>query len=387
LWTMIALVDPSGGLRGGLRAIGLNAIWLALVALGVTGQVHPGLGSKHLAAVILLAGAGLGWLLWLASRVWGYERLRILSWVMMAGAGGALATFAPLGLVFVGVAGLAAGMTWPAEKAVMVAAVGPLAALVSAAAAGNNMTIAVWAATSALGGMSLGIARRQTQDRAAQAARVEVSEARADAERARAELLDGRNHLARELHDILAHTLSGLSLQLEALNALIETGPGPTPAVRSQLDGIRRLVRESLDDARGAVRALREDLPPLEDQLAKLAGERSAELHVAGDPRRLSPDVSLVLYRVAQEALTNVAKHAPGARADVDLAFADGRVRLAVRNGPGDSLTNGSSTLNLADSGGGYGLQGIRERILLLGGQVEAGPADGGWRVEAEVAA
>ena len=386
---MIALVDPSGGLRGGLWAICANAVWLSLVAWGVMSQVHPGLGSRHLAVAILLACAAVGWALWLASRVWGYQRVRLLSWLIMAGAGGALATFAPLGLVFVGVAGLAAGMTWPAERAAIVTAIGPVAALVSAWAAGNDPIIAVWATTSVLGGMTLGIARRQTQERAAQTARMQVSEARADAEQARAELLDGRNHLARELHDILAHTLSALSLQLEALNALIEDGPGPTPAVRSQLDGIRRLVRESLDDARGAVRALREDLPPLEDQLAKLAGERDAQLRVDGDPRRLSPDVSLVLYRVAQEALTNVAKHAPGASAEVDLAFADGRVRLAVRNGPGpdDHPTNGSSAVTLGDSGGGYGLQGIRERILLLGGQVEAGPADGGWRVEAEVAA
>ena len=214
---------------------------------------------------------------------------------------------------------------------------------------------------------------------------MQVSEARADAERARAELLAGRNHLARELHDILAHTLSALSLQLEALDALIEVGPGPTPEVRAQLDGLRRLVREGLDDARGAVRALREDAPPLEEQLARLSGDRHASLSVEGVPRRLAPDVSLALYRVAQEALTNVAKHAPGAPTEVDLAFVDGQVRLAVRNGPSGHPSNGSGKLHR--SGAGYGLQGIRERVLLLGGQVEAGPAGDGWQVEAEVPA
>jgi signal transduction histidine kinase len=99
----------------------------------------------------------------------------------------------------------------------------------------------------------------------------------------------------------------------------------------------------------------------------------------------LAPDVSLALYRVAQEALTNVAKHAPGATAEIDLDFAEGQVRLAVRNGPGCRRANGSAPL--AASGAGYGLQGIRERVMLLGGRVQAGPADDGWGVEAEVPA
>ena len=382
---MVVFFEPSDGGRSALLAVGTNVIWLGLVVWGVTAEAHSGLEGRHLAATILVVCAGIGWLLWLASRIWGHRWMRLPSWLMMAAAGGALATFAPLGLVFVGVAALAAGMTWPVHRAVMVAAAGPLAALLSAWGAGDSLAVAAWAITSALGGMTLGIARRQTQEQAAQAARVQVSEARADAEQARAELLAGRNHLARELHDILSHTLSALSLQLEALNAIIEAGGEPAPEVRSQLDGIRRLVRESLDDARGAVKALREDLPPLEDQLARLAGDRHAELHVVGPPRRLSPDVSLVLYRVAQEALTNVAKHAPGSPTRVDLTFGDDRVGLAVRNGPGGPAINGSS--DLAGSGSGLGLQGIRERMLLIGGQVEAGPADGGWRVEAEVTA
>ncbi len=382
---MVIFFDPIGGPRGSWLGISANAAWLGLLVWGVTAEKHPGLDGGHLAAVMLLSAGGIGWLLWLTSRIWGYRRLLLPSWLLMAAAGGALSAFAPLGLVFVGAAALAAGMAWPAEKAALVAAVGPLAALLSAWGAGTSLVMAVWATTSALGGLTLGIARRQTQEQAAQAARVQVSEAKADAERARAELLAGRNHLARELHDILAHTLSALSLQLEGLDALIEAGPEPAPAVRNQLDGIRRLVRDGLEDARGAVRALREDLPPLEEQLAKLSGASHASLNVEGAPRRLSPDVSLALYRVAQEALTNVAKHAPGAQAEVDLAFTDDQVRLEVRNGPSRGPVNGSA--KLAGSGAGYGLQGIRERVLLIGGHVEAGPAGDGWRVEAEVPA
>jgi signal transduction histidine kinase len=211
---------------------------------------------------------------------------------------------------------------------------------------------------------------------------VQVTEARADAERARAELLDGRNHLARELHDVLAHTLSALSLQLEALDVLVSTG-APTDAVREQLDSTKRLVREGLDEARGAVRALREDAGPLEEQLARLAADRRAEVHVCGQPRTLSPDITLALYRVAQEALTNVVKHAPGQLAQIELGFADDRVSLSVSN-----LRSGSANGSpLKDSGGGYGLQGIKERVLLLGGRVEMGPTPKGWLVHAEVPA
>jgi signal transduction histidine kinase len=379
---VIALLDRADGLRAGLWAIPINLIWLILVAWTTLGQIHPGLTGRHLAAVVLLSVASAGWLLWIVSRVFGIRGLRLPSWTMMAVAGGALAALVPIALTFVGVAGLAAGMTWPVERAILVVAAGPLATLASAHGAGNGWGIVVGSASAALAGLTLGVARRQTQEAAMQSARVEVSEAQAEAERARAELLAGRNHMARELHDILAHTLSALSLQLEALNALIEAGPEPGPQVRTQMEAIRRLVRDGLDDARGAVRALREDLPPLEEQLAKLAGDRAATLHVRGDPRQLSPDVSLVLYRVAQEALTNAAKHAPGAPTEVDLAFGDSRVSVSVVNGPGAS-PNGTPAL--ASTGGGYGLQGIQERVRLVGGRVETGPAAGGWRVEAEV--
>ncbi len=201
-----------------------NVVWLSAVVWGVATEIHTASNGGRVAAVILLAAGTTGWLLWLTSRVLVYRWLRLPSWLLMAAAGGALSAFAPLALVFVGVAALAAGMTWPPERAAIIAAVGPLAALVSAWGAGTSLVLAAWATTSAFGGLTLGIARRQTQERAAQSAKMQVTEARADAEQARAELLAGRNHLARELHDILAHTLSALSLQLEALDARIEAG-------------------------------------------------------------------------------------------------------------------------------------------------------------------
>jgi signal transduction histidine kinase len=186
------------------------------------------------------------------------------------------------------------------------------------------------------------------------------------------------------LHDILAHTLSALSLQLQALDALMIAGPPVSAEVRDQLEQIKRLVKEGLDESRGAVQALREDALPLEDQLARLAEGRGAGLTVEGPPRPLRPEVVLTMFRVAQEALTNVVKHAPGARAHVILRFEDADVTLSVAN---DADRNGPSPSALAQTGAGYGLQGIRERVLLVGGTVEAGPADGGWLVRARVPA
>jgi signal transduction histidine kinase len=92
--------------------------------------------------------------------------------------------------------------------------------------------------------------------------------------------------------------------------------------------------------------------------------------------------VSLALYRIAQESLTNAAKHAPGATGTVELAFIPGAIRLTVTNGPS---TDGPS--GLATDGGGYGLQGMRERVLLLGGELEAGPTAHGWLVRAKLPA
>ena len=231
------------------------------------------------------------------------------------------------------------------------------------------------AVAAVLAGTVLGTSRRDYQERAARAAAVELAQGRA-------ELLAARNHLARELHDVLAHTLAATSLQLEALDAMMGDGQGRDPAVGEQLARIKRLVRDGLDEARGAVRALREDLPPLDQRLARLAAEADAGLSVSGRPRDLPPDVALALYRVAQEALTNVMKHAPGATAGMQLDYTDKGVSLAISN---PSSPGGAAAL--ASTGGGYGLQGIRERVLLLGGRVDAGPVEGGWRVAAEVPA
>ncbi|MHB1498675.1 MAG: sensor histidine kinase, partial [Acidimicrobiales bacterium] len=116
--------------------------------------------------------------------------------------------------------------------------------------------------------------------------------------------------------------------------------------------------------------------------LEKLATESGATLRVAGLPRQLGPDISLALHRAAQEGLTNVVIHAPGASTLIELDFNDRTVALSVTNGPPTGPPS-----PISGTGGGYGLQGIKERLLLVGGRAEAGPIGDGWRLVAEAPA
>jgi signal transduction histidine kinase len=376
---VIALTDPAGN-RPPLAAV-INLASLSLLVWGVTTEAHLGFGGRHLVALVALVLATSAWVGWLLARQYCWPGYAAASLLVTGVAGGVLTPFASLGLVFAGVAALGATIAWDFDKAVWIVLCGPAAMAIALPAAGHSLAPLGAGAAAVVAGAAMGISRRQAMQETARAAEIRVSEAMADAEQARAELLAGRNHLARELHDILAHTLSASSLQLEALDAVVSAGE-VSPEVREQLDVVKRLVRSGLDEAKGAVRALREDLPPLVELLAQLADDRGAALTVTGTPRRLGPEVSLALYRVAQEALTNVVKHAAGATADMGLAFDDGQVSLSVTNDV--PPTNGSP---LSTSGGGYGIQGIKERVLLLGGQVETGPTGDGWKVLVEVPA
>src|SRR6202000_1479155 len=147
----------------------------------------------------------------------------------------------------------------------------------------------------------------------------------------KAELFSERNRLGRELHDVLAHTLGALSIQLTALDTQVQTGAG-RDELRTEIQRSHQLVGEGLDEARQAVRALRDDHTPLDGQLQRLAEQHHAAFDVTGTPGPLRAEPSLALYRVAQEALTNAAKHAPGAPVAVHVTFDNEKVNLTVRN-------------------------------------------------------
>ncbi len=371
----------TGPVVGPVTVVG-NVVGLGLLAWGVLTETVRGTGGSGAAPLALLGAAALLWIGWIVARTGRVRAIGLPCLFGLALTGGALAAFAPVALVFLGVAALGAAIAWRLAIAFAVAACGLAAYIVAFGATNSSSAVIAGAAAAATSGLILGVTRRESVQRATQAAHLELSEARAEAERARAELLDGRNHMARELHDVLAHTLSALSVQLEALDTLVDEDRGVGPEVRTQIAGIKRLVREGLDEARGAVKALREDLPPIQDQLSRLTADQGFVLEVVGPPRELAPEANFALSRVAQEALTNAIKHAPGSQATVRLVFAPEQVTLTISNPPGTGPPSG-----LSDSGGGYGLQGIAERVLLVGGQVEAGRSGAGWRVEARVPA
>jgi signal transduction histidine kinase len=190
-----------------------------------------------------------------------------------------------------------------------------------------------------------------------------------------------RNRLAREIHDGLGHYLTTIAVQLEAAQALL--GDSPSPAAEA-VRKAGKLSQEALADVRRSVGALRVDAPrlPLVHQLEQLAlsdPQLLVAVVVRGSIRELAPAVEHAFCRVAQEGLTNVRKHAGSPEAQVILDFqAPSQVRLEVVDrggGPG-----------AGQPGAGFGLNGVRERIELLGGRMEAAARpEGGFALCVEV--
>ncbi|WP_328902773.1 histidine kinase [Streptomyces sp. NBC_00441] len=203
----------------------------------------------------------------------------------------------------------------------------------------------------------------------------------AEAERA---ALDERSRIAREIHDVLAHSLSAQLVHLEAARLLIEREPAGEfrDQVLQRVVAARSMAREGLSETRQALSALRGEVSPVEDFLRQLVTAEPAEVRVEGTRRTLTAQASQAVRRVAQEALTNVRKHAPGARVQLRLEYQPDFVVLEVK----DSGGRGPEA-DLAVSGSGYGLLGMRERAELLGGTLEAGPGKEGFVVSLRVPA
>ena len=207
---------------------------------------------------------------------------------------------------------------------------------------------------------------------------VEVVGTAADGEEAVA--LRERQHLAREMHDVLAHSLSALAVQLEGTR-LLARSTGADAAVVDAVERSHHLARGGLEEARRAIEALRggdmpgpDRLPTLTEEFREQTGVETA-LALDGEPRELTSEARLAVYRTAQEALTNVRRHADAERVDVRLRYDEAGTWLTVED-------RGAPANGTAEAGLGYGLTGMRERAELLGGRLAAAPTPHGFRVE-----
>ncbi|MCX5196018.1 sensor histidine kinase [Streptomyces sp. NBC_00249] len=210
-----------------------------------------------------------------------------------------------------------------------------------------------------------------------------VQETLTEEERARRTLLEERSRIARELHDVVAHHMSVISIQAQVAPHLVEN---PSEELKENLAGIRENAVEALTELRRVLGVLRSEHPddpagPHHPQptLAELDGlvdnVRGAGLEVttefAGIRRPLTPGVELTAYRIVQEALSNCLRHAPGSRVEVGIAYGPRELHLSVANSAPTRTAPPSP-------GAGHGLLGMRERAGMLGGELAAGPRPGG---------
>jgi signal transduction histidine kinase len=158
------------------------------------------------------------------------------------------------------------------------------------------------------------------------------------------------------------------------------------------IDQARRLASSGLEETRHAIEALRSDAPPLLESLRSLVESHSdrtlspINLTVTGAVHALNPDANLALIRVTHEALANAAKHAPSAPVAVALEYGPDETTVTISNGSyTEPRPTGASSGGSAGANGGYGLAGMRERLLLIGGTLTAGQSDPGWTVRARI--
>ena len=362
---------------------------LLLVSWSVLHSRHHLSGSgRGLVITVCSVVCVIAWLVW---TVRPNEHRVTPDVYVMAVAGGFLAGAAPdtAASAFVFVAVAAAGLRVELPRAFLVVALGALA-LASAVLAYDGNGVGLLAYTLGFIAMTLAASTsRQSRVRAEQAELLLAQTQRSHEEQLRTARLEESTRIAREIHDVLAHTLAGLTIQLEATGSLVEQG-ADRDTVLARVQRAHALAREGLEETRQAVGALRGESVSSSAGIEALVNDyratadAPAELRIDGDPARLTGQTGQAVLRVAQEALTNVRKHAPGA--DVSVAVHAGQnpgddVVLLIQDRPSASRP-GPAPSGLAESGGGYGLQGMRERAALLGGTLDAGACGDGWRVE-----
>jgi signal transduction histidine kinase len=201
-------------------------------------------------------------------------------------------------------------------------------------------------------------------------------------------LLAERRRIARDVHDLVGHGLAAVMLQVTSARHVLRRDPAAAEEALWSAEGVGR---RSMRELRRTVALLRSGdesgrappLPSASDIVALVeearVGGLAVELRESGDLSRVGPGVGVALYRIAQEALANAARHAPRARTVLELAVADGHACLVAET------FRPATAPDPEQETAGYGLIGMRERAGALGGEVSAGPTPTGWRVSCRI--
>ena len=368
--------------RRSLRPLGW-AVLLVVVLGSANSHPVPGLHGK--AAAVTVALSVFAATLLVAIRDGFPERSIELQAAVIAAMG--VAGVAIAGLQLKGATGVAAAVSvfmaitrlpFNAGLAMAGAVTVALGAVTALAGSSSSAVAAGMLVTVLLGVVAQFLKQsRDSQDRT-EILLAQLSDARD--EQARAAAIAERSRIASELHDVLAHALSGAAIQLQGARKLAEREHAQPPLSES-IDRASELVKAGLANARQAVGALRGDALPTLAQLPALIDSYKADmnldvtLRIEGDARTVPTDPGLALYRAAQEALTNVARYAPSACTTVTVRYEPDHTTMTVDNGV-------SAAPPRQGMGGGHGLQGLHERIERAGGTISAGATSDGWRVE-----
>jgi signal transduction histidine kinase len=374
--------DPAvDGWRRGLALLGVAALALVLAGVvpGIARTGHPGVVT----AVLAVGGA-----LWLIELLATPRRAVVETAVVLAlgWCGAALLALAPdtAGFVYAYLAASALGLRLP-TRAGVAGTVAVLVGLDIGIMATSPHPVASLSTDLGIGFLFVVAAAT----RSARAARARTEELLAELEESRsaqaeAAKLAERARLAREVHDILAHALSGLVMSLEG-GRLLAARTDADPRVTAELTRAHQLAKSGLEDTRRAIRALRGDTLPGPDLLDQLVADTAAThglrvtFDTTGTPRPLHADGALTVYRTAQEALTNTTKHAGrAASAALRLDWLEHHVELSVTD-----IRGSGAAADLPTSG--YGLSGLRERAELAGGSLEAVPTAEGFLVRLQM--
>ena len=378
--------------------------WLGVLAFVLAPPTQPAAMAVQVGGYCILGAGLLVWTLMEFSPVAARYRARLFPAVLgvmavaaglAAGAGSGGSAMAVFGFVAAVVAGGEASLA----ASLAVTGAGILAIEVSGLAFSATYGTLLGLPAIVLSGLLLGRNRGAYRIQAEQSAALLAQRDQLESEQRRADLLDERARIAREIHDVLAHSLGALGIQIQAARAVL-TDQGDIDRADEILGTAQRMAADGLEETRRAVHALRVDTMPLEQELAQVTETHAQRFGIpatfvtGGVPVPLPPEAVVTLLRIAQESLVNAAKHAAGQPVAVRLDYADPDIRLTIRNElPPGAGTDGNAVLGGAAGeragvetvNGGYGLTGMQERLRLLDGTLEVGRRDHEWIVIAEL--